>query len=119
MSIDMNLQQIAFAMFAAAAGGGLLFTALISLRKHYPRALAAGHGLLGVSALTVLGYSLSESPAPVPATGWWAIGVLGAACCGGVLLFRVLRLKGRRLSLALMHGSLALLGLVLLYRFVF
>jgi len=115
----MNLQQISFAMFAAAASGGLLFTALISFRKHYPRALAAGHGLIGVSAWAVLGYALSESPAPVTAAGWWAIGVLGAAGCGGGLLFRVLRLKGRRLSLALMHGSLALLGLVLLYQFVF
>jgi hypothetical protein len=115
----MNLQQISFAMFAAAASGGVLFTVLILLKKHYPRALAAGHGVLGVSALVVLGLALSKSATPVPATGWWAIGSLGAASCGGVLLFRVLRPKGRRLLLALMHGSLGAIGLVLLYRFVF
>jgi hypothetical protein len=115
----MNLPQLSFAMFAAAASGGLLFTVLILVKKHYPRALAAGHGLLGVSALALLGYALFSSPTPVSAAGWWAIGVLGAATCGGVLLFRVWRLNAPRWLLALMHGSLASFGLFLLYRLAF
>lgn len=115
----MTPTQVSFAMFAAAACGGLLFTLLIGLKKRYPRALAAGHGLLGLSALAVLGYALSTSPTPVPAAGWWPAGVLGSAWCGGTLLFRVLRPQGRRLLLSLMHGGLALVGLFLLYRFIF
>jgi hypothetical protein len=115
----MTLTQVSFAMFAATACGGLLLTLRIGLKKRYPLALAAGHGLLGLSAMVVLGYALSTSPTLVPAAGWWAACVLGSTWCGGILLFRVLRPLGRRLLLALIHGGLALVGLFLLYRFIY
>lgn len=116
----MTLQKISLYMFALAASGGLLFTLLIALQKHYPRLMATGHGFLGMSALVVLGYAASTSKTPVPASVWLAIGVLGAAWTGGALLFRALRPKqARRLLVALMHGSLALLGIFLLYRATF
>ena len=119
MHTPMTLVQIAFTMLAAGAGGGLIFTLLIALKARYPRWFGAAHGLLGLSALGVLGYALSQMAAPVPAASWWAAGVLGSAWCGGMLLFRVLRPKGLRLWLALMHGSLALAGLYLLYQIAF
>lgn len=115
----MTLQQISLGMFAAAGSGGLLFTLLIGLRKRYPRALVAGHGLLGMAALCVLGYALLNSPTPAASGGWLAMGVLGAAWCGGVVLFRVLRPKGNRFLLAWVHGGLAALGIGLLYQFAF
>lgn len=115
----MSMLQIAFAMFAAGAGGGLLFTTLIALNKRYPRWFGSGHGLLGLSALAVLAYALSQSTSPISSATWWAAGVLGMAWCGGVMMFRVLRPKSRPLVLALMHGSLALAGIYLLYRVAF
>jgi hypothetical protein len=116
----MTFQEISLYMFALAASGGLLFTLLIALRKHYPRVMVTGHGFLGMCALLVLGYTASFSKAPVPASVWLAIGALGAAWTGGALLFRVLRPKqDRRLLVALMHGSLALLGVFLLCRATF
>lgn len=115
----MTLLKISFAMFAAAGSGGLLFTLLIGLRKRYPRALVAGHGLLGMAALWALGYALLNSSTPVTSDGWLAIGILGAAWCGGIVLFRVMRPKGNRFLLAWAHGGLALLGICLLYRIAF
>lgn len=115
----MSLIQIAFFMLAAGASGGLLFTSLIAMNKRYPRWFASGHGLLGLAALGVLGYALSQSTTPLPTAAWWSIGVLGMTWCGGLLLFRVLRPKVSRLLLALMHGSLALGGLYLLYQVAF
>lgn len=114
----MTLTQISFAMLAAGAGGGLLFTLFIVRKKRYPRLLAAGHGLLGLLALAVLGYALTRSPTPIPQIGWWAAAALSAAWGGGALFFRILRPQVPRLWLALMHGSLASLGLFLLYQLI-
>jgi hypothetical protein len=114
----MTLLEISAFMFFAAASGGLLFTLLIGLRKRYPRALPTGHGILGLGALVLLYFELSRSATPVSANGLWAAGALSATWFGGFFLFRVLRPAGRRLTLALMHGSLALLGLYLLYQFI-
>jgi len=105
-------------MFAAAACGGFLFILLIGMKKRYPRVFASGHGLLGLSALALLTYALTKSATPVPKDAWWAVGVLGAAWCGGFVMFRVLRPRTRSLWLALMHGSLGFLGVLLLARIV-
>lgn len=112
----MTLLQISLAMFAAGACGGFLLTSLIAMKRRYPRALPTGHGLLGLSALMVLGYALTKDATPVPPAAWWAAGVLTAACGGGFLLLRVFRPRGHILRVALMHGGLALLGIVLLAR---
>ncbi|WP_290866628.1 hypothetical protein [Aquabacterium sp.] len=113
----MTLVQIAFSMLAAGACGGLLFTLLIALKVRYPRWFGAAHGLIGLSALGVLGYALSHVARPIPDTALWAVGLLGSAGCGGLVLFRLMKPKGSRLGLALLHGSLALAGVYLLYRF--
>jgi len=115
----MSLVQIAFLMLVAGAGGGLLFTTLIAMKKRYTRWFGKGHGLLGLSALGVLGYALLEADAAVSPTAWWSLGLLCMAWCGGLLLFRVVRPKVRPLLLAFMHGSIALAGLYLLYQVAF
>jgi hypothetical protein len=116
----MSLFQIAFLIFAAGAGGGVLFTALLALGVRYPRWMGAGHGTMGLLALAVLGYALSQAPADAGLSrAWWALGVFALALLGGLTLFRFLFPQRRPLVLALLHGGLALIGLYLLYPVAF
>ena len=116
MPTTFPLIQIAFLMLAAGACGGLLFTGLRLLRVPYPRWLGAAHGLLGLAALATLGLALAQAPSEAPLTqAWWALGVFTAALLGGLMFFRWRRRPNQSLVMALMHGSLALVGLYLLY----
>lgn len=115
----MTLLQIAFYMFAAGACGGVSFTILTALKRPYPRWFAAGHGLLGLSALLLLAYAVFLAAQPVPPQATGALAVLAAALLGGELLFRLMSPRRGRVWLAIGHGSLALVGLYLLYRAAF
>jgi hypothetical protein len=115
----MTLLQIACLMFAAGAAGGVLFTVLTALRLPYPRWFGAGHGLLGLAAVGVLAYAVFRGAEPVPQHATWALAVLTAAMLGGVTLFRVIKPRHGRVWLAMGHGSLALVGLYLLYSAAF
>lgn len=120
MPTSFSLLQIAFLMLAAGACGGLLFTGLRLLRVPYPRWFGAAHGLLGLAALATLGLALATAPADASLTrAWWALGVFAAALLGGLTFFRWLRRPNTSLVMALMHGSLALVGLYLLYPVAF
>jgi hypothetical protein len=116
----MSLTQIAFLMLAAGACGGALFIVLLTMRIRYPTWFGAGHGLLGLAAIGLLGFALWQSSTmkTLP-QAWWAFGVLAAALLGGVTLFRLLFPERRPIWLALMHGAVALLGLFLLYPIAF
>jgi hypothetical protein len=113
----MSLIQIAFLMLAAGACGGVLFTVLIAMGVRYPSWFGAGHGLLGLAALGVLGFALTQTALPV--RGWWAFGVFAAGLIGGLTLFRMIFPDRRPIAAALLHGSLALVGLYLLYPVAF
>ena len=115
----MPVYRIAFLVLATAAGGGLLFAALITLKLHYPRWFGAGHGVLALSGLGVLAYAASQSPDAVATRVWWALALFASAALGGVTLFRGLFPSRRPLPLALLHGGLAAVGLFLLYPYAF
>jgi hypothetical protein len=113
----VSLIQIAFLMLSAGACGGVLFTILVALGVRYPAWFGAGHGLLGLAALGLLGYALLQTAAPT--RGWWAFGVFTAGLLGGIGLFRMIFHDRRPIAAALLHGSVGLAGLFLLYPVAF
>ena len=115
----MTLPQIAFALFAAVAMGGLVMTLMILVRVRLPAFLGPAHGLGGLAALLFLfGVNLHSGDA-TPTTAWWALGVFFLGFVGGLLLFRVLFKEKAPLSLAALHGSIGAVGLYLLYSSAF
>ncbi len=112
----MTLTQISLLAFLGVASGGLLLVSLIALRRRIPAFLSAGHGLGGLAALALLFAAALQGEAQTPALTWWALGVLLSAFTGGMLLFRVIFRHRATLPLAALHGSLAALGIYLLYR---
>jgi len=110
----MTLTQIAFVMFAGAASGGLLMVAMIAAGKKIPALIHTGHGLFALAALAVLFAANLQGP-ETPERAWWALGVFASGLVGGLLFFRVLFPGKPTLLLASMHGSLAAIGLYLLY----
>lgn len=111
----MNLTQWAYLALSAGACGGLLFAVLLVTRTRYPRWFGAAHGALGLLGLALMGVALYGQGAALPARAWWGFGAVAAALLGGVTLFRFLFPDRRPLPLALMHGALAITGLVLLF----
>lgn len=116
--MNPNLTQIAFALFAAIAAGGLCMLAMIVAKIRLPSFFAPAHGLGGLGALAVL-FAANLTGEATPALAWWALGVFSAGLVGGLLLFRVLFKNGAPLFLIAGHGSVAVLGLYLLYGVAF
>lgn len=112
---SMNLTQIAFVLFALIALGGLTMTAMIAGRIRIPAFMGVGHGLGALAALAVLFAANLLGEDATPSAAWWALVVFLAGFTGGMLLFRVLFREKAPLALALVHGSIAVLGLYLLY----
>ncbi|MCC4594204.1 hypothetical protein NRY95_19395 [Xanthomonas campestris pv. phormiicola] len=115
----MNVLQWGLALFAAVALGGLSLALLIGLRIRFPRWCATAHGLLGLLGLLVLFAANLHGGDALPPLAWWALGVLLAALCGGLILFRTLFRARAPRPAVLVHGALALLGIYLLYRAAF
>lgn len=115
----MNLVQWAFVVLAAGASGGLLFVMLLMAGKRYPRWFGAGHGVLGLMGLALMGFALFGQGAVLPTRAYWGFAVVAAALLGGATLFRLVHRDRRPLPLAVAHGTLALAGLVLLYPIAF
>lgn len=114
----MNLTQIAFLLFAAIAAGGLMMAAMILGKMRIPAFLGPAHGLGGLAAVAVLAAAnlLGDS---TPERAWWALGVFTAGLVGGLIFFRVLFKHSAPLFLVAGHGSVAALGLFLLYPLAF
>lgn len=114
----MNLTQIAFVLLAAIASGGLLMLGMILVKRPIPAFLGPAHGLGGLVGLAVLFAANLQNDA-APERAWWALGVFLAGFIGGLLFFRVLFKNRTPLLLVAGHGSLAVLGLWLLYPVAF
>jgi hypothetical protein len=114
----MNLTQIAFVLFAAIAAGGLGMALMIAAKVRLPSFFGPAHGLGGLGALAVLFIANLQGEA-TPTLAWWALGVFTAGLVGGLMLFRVLFPKNTPLLLIAGHGSVAALGLFLLYGVAF
>ncbi|MGQ0622534.1 MAG: hypothetical protein ACT4QA_21945 [Panacagrimonas sp.] len=116
--MSLSLIQIAFLFFAAIAAGGLLMAGMIVGKIKIPGFLGPAHGLGGLAALAFLFYVNLQSDA-TPDRAWWALGVFTAGLIGGLLFFRVLYKNAAPLFLVAGHGSVAALGLWLLYPVAF
>ncbi len=115
----MSLVQWAFAALAAGASGGVLFVVLLMAGKRYPRWFGAGHGLLGLVGLALMGFALYGQGAVLPTRASWGFAAVAAALLGGATFFRLIHRDRRPLPLAVAHGMLGLAGLVLLYPIAF
>lgn len=114
----MTLTQIAFLLFAAIAAGGLLMVGMIFKKMQIPSFLGAMHGLGGLAASAVLLVANLTADA-TPERAWWALGVFVAGLAGGFLFFRVLFPRAAPMLLVAGHGSIAAIGLYLLYGVAF
>lgn len=114
----MSLTQIAFFFFAAIAAGGLLMAGMILGKIRIPAFLGPAHGVGGLAALAVLLVANLQGEA-TPERAWWALGVFAAGFSGGLLFFRVLFRNAAPILLVAGHGSVAAVGLYLLYGVAF
>jgi hypothetical protein len=114
----MTLERLAFLVFAAVALGGLSMGGLILARLKLPRGLGPLHGLGGLAGTGLLLAANLQHAAAAP-RAWLALGVFAAGLAGGVLFFAILFRQRTPLFLIAGHGSLALVGLYLLYPLAF
>jgi hypothetical protein len=105
--------QLALYIMVAVIAGGLAMAAFSVNRRPVPRLFRIGHevaALLGMTALL-----LANLSGPTEPRAWWALAVFAAGFFGGLTLFRFV-FRGRTpLVMIFGHGSLGLVGLVLLY----
>lgn len=111
----MDLFQIAFLMFSAIAAGGLGMAVMIALGLRVPAFMGTAHGLGALASMAVLFVACLRGEASTPELAWWALVVFLGGLVGGLLLFRVLFVRKTPLALVAVHGSVAALGLYLLY----
>ena len=114
--------QIAAVLFVLAALGGLAMVALrVSKNQNPPTALVHGHGAIAAAGLLTLIYTVFTSATAVPDMAKWAIGVFVVAALGGVGMFALFQARGRLLPvwMALGHGTIAAVGLVMLLLAIF
>lgn len=111
----MSQIQLAFLFFAAIAAGGLLMAGLVLAKVKIPSLIPPAHGLGGLAALAFLFWVNLQGGDATPDRAWWALVVFAAGFVGGLLFFRVLFKKSAPLYLIAGHGSVAAVGLYLLY----
>jgi hypothetical protein len=114
----MNLTQIAFIFLTAIALGGIGMATMILFKVKFPAFFGPAHGLGGLAAVATL-FAANLTAAATPERAWWALIVFSAGLVGGLLIFRVLFKNSAPLFLIAGHGSIAWLGLWLLYPVAF
>ena len=111
----ISMLQAAVALFAIAAGGGLVMAGIRLLARHNPPAwLSMLHGLLAAAALTLVAYAAAVVGVPTPAG--WALLLFVVAAAGGAAMNLLWQWRQRPLPVGLMiaHATLAVIGFVLL-----
>ncbi len=105
----------ALVLFVVAAAGGLALLVLRIRDAHLPMGLALAHGVFAASGLVVLVMAIVSKGAGAIATLPLILFVIAAV--GGFGLFSF-HLRGEKVpvSLALIHGTLAVLAFVILLR---
>ena len=93
----------------------LFRSAIISAGKSPPAFMGVGHGIGGLVACAELFVANLQGGDATPDAAWWALVVFTSGLAGGLLLFRVLFKGATPLFLVAGHGSVAALGLYLLY----
>ena len=99
----------------AALGGALMAGIRLRGSPWPPMWLAAGHGVIAATGLTILIYG-ALSPG-IPTLAQVALAVLVLAALGGAAIFLLYHLKSRPLPIPLVlgHGIIALSGLAMLW----
>ena len=93
--------------------------AMILFKARVPSFFAPAHGIGALAAIALLFIANLRLGDATPANAWWALGVLTAGLIGGLLFFRVLFKQSAPLWLIAGHGSVAAVGLYLLYGVAF
>jgi hypothetical protein len=110
-----TMLKTAVVLFALTGAGGLLIAGIrFSGRPHPPAWLAMLHGLLAGGGLTLLLYAAFA--AGLPGGAWLGLVLLAGAALGGLVLNLGYHWKGQPLPmwLVLVHGAIAVAGLVVL-----
>lgn len=106
----------AIALFSLAALLGIFLLTFVLRGKQTPKAVAFTHGpLAAVGLVLLIIYTFLHSPAPIESLLLFVI----AAAGGFVLIALDLTRTSVPKGLALLHGLIALSGLILLLRFAF
>lgn len=107
---------IALVFFACAALLGVYLLSYVLINKETPKGAAIMHGFFAVMGVTILViFSLIYSPYPLVSLVLFIIAALG----GLVLIYRDLSGKTLPKWMAIGHGSVAVVALVILAIFVF
>ncbi|QQD19138.1 hypothetical protein I6N98_04595 [Spongiibacter nanhainus] len=115
----MSAYVILFWVFASLAAGGLLIGLCYTTRVSLPSWLGAAHGMAGLFAVGAF-FIVNLLHAPQAGVlAWWSLGAFAAGVVGGLLLFRVLFPGKAPIWSMMMHGSVAAVGLYLLYAVAF
>ena len=109
----MPLAQILFTL--TALGGAVLASFPLRGIPRPPLWLALGHGAIAVVSFAVLIYNAATIG--IPALAQMALGVLVLAALGGATLFLGFHLQNKPLPLAIVivHGLVAIAGVVMLW----
>lgn len=108
--------MISILIFALTALLGVYLLTFVLQKKETPKGIAFTHGPLGaVGILILLIYSIIFTPKPMVSLIIFIIAALG----GFVLIYRDLTGKSLPRWLAIVHGSIAIIGFISLIVFTF
>lgn len=108
------LMPLIFILFSLAILLGIYLLRLGLLKKHIPKGLTFIHGPLGVMGfIMLLVYSINNKPPLLSLLLLFITSGIGA-----VIVFRDITGKTFPNWLAILHGLLAILGVMLLYLFI-
>lgn len=109
--------ELAIALFAIGAAGGLILAASVWRNRLAPWTLSIVHALLGATGLFVLLIMLWQGPVPEPFL--LAFGLLAVAALGGFFLVSFhLRSKIAPKAVVVLHALLAIGGFLTLLSLV-
>jgi hypothetical protein len=113
---DQVMLISAIVLFSLAMLLGIFLLTFVLRGKHTPKAVAFTHGPLAAAGLVLLiAYAFQHRPAPIESLLLFAVAALG----GFVLIAIDLTRTSVPKWMAVLHGLIALTGLVLLLRFAF
>lgn len=104
-----------FLYFASISLAGVLIACMRTLKLKLPVWIGPVHGMAGLFGLAAF-FLINLKFAPQAGNlVWWSLGVFSLGLIGGLIFFRVLFTRGAPIWIYAGHGSVAVLGLYLLY----
>lgn len=100
-------------LLGAFGGIGLFFLRLLKVKT--PSWLGNAHGLVNLSAVFLIFLALITADNSISARIWWGLGGVIGALFGGLIFFKGLQVTKYTVVFRTLHGSIALLGIWLLW----